>query len=75
MYIAEISPANKRGRFVAITQFNVIFGILMAYVSNYIVGGLDLGVQERRWMFGGEAFPELALFLLPFLTPPSTRWQ
>jgi len=69
MYIAEISPANKRGRFVAITQFNVIFGILMAYVSNYIVGGLDLGALEWRWMFGVEAFPALAFFLLLFLTP------
>ena len=74
MYIAEISPASKRGRFVAITQFNVIFGILMAYVSNYIVGGLDLGALEWRWMFGVEAFPALAFFLLLFLTPRSPRW-
>jgi sugar porter (SP) family MFS transporter len=74
MYIAEISPASIRGRFVAITQFNVIFGILLAYVSNYIVGSFDLGAIEWRWMFGVEAFPALAFFFLLFSTPRSPRW-
>jgi len=74
MYIAEISPASVRGRFVAITQFNVIFGILLAYVSNYIVGSFELGATEWRWMFGVEAFPALAFFILLFATPRSPRW-
>ena len=74
MYIAEISPASIRGRFVAITQFNVIFGILMAYVSNYIVGSFNLGIIEWRWMFGVEAFPAFAFFFLLFITPRSPRW-
>ena len=74
MYIAEISPAKVRGRFVAITQFNVIFGILLAYISNYIVGSFELGATEWRWMFGVEAFPALAFFLLLFSTPRSPRW-
>ena len=74
MYIAEISPASTRGRFVAITQFNVIFGILLAYVSNFIVGSFDLGAIEWRWMFGVEAFPALAFFFLLYCTPRSPRW-
>jgi len=74
MYIAEISPASVRGRFVAITQFNVIFGILLAYVSNFIVGSLGLGDMQWRWMFGVEAFPALAFFFLLFTVPRSPRW-
>jgi len=48
MYIAEISPAAKRGRLVALFQFNVIFGILLAYLSNYLLGLLSLGDVEWR---------------------------
>ena len=57
LYIAEISPAYHRGRMVAITQFNMVLGILLAYVSNYIIGGLHLGANEWRWMFGVMAAP------------------
>ena len=71
LYISEISPAYYRGRMVAITQFNVVFGILLAYLSNYLIGGLHLGAQEWRWMFGVEAVPALLFFLLIFLTPRS----
>ena len=74
LYIAEISPARYRGRMVAITQFNVVFGILLAYLSNYLIGGLHLGANEWRWMFGIMALPSLAFFLLIFLTPQSPRW-
>ena len=74
LYIAEISPARYRGRMVAITQFNVVLGILLAYLSNYLIGRLHLGPTEWRWMFGVEAFPALAFFLLIFLTPQSPRW-
>jgi SP family xylose:H+ symportor-like MFS transporter len=74
MYIAEISPARLRGRLVAVTQFNIVTGILLAYLSNYLVAGLDLGATEWRWMFGIEAFPAAAFFFLLFLTPASPRW-
>jgi len=49
MYIAEISPARFRGRLVAITQFNIVFGILVAYFSNYLIAQMDLGAMEWRW--------------------------
>ena len=74
MYIAEISPARLRGRLVAVTQFNIVLGILLAYFSNYLVAQLDLGATEWRWMFGVEAYPAAAFFLLLFLTPASPRW-
>ena len=74
LYIAEISPAYYRGRMVAITQFNVVFGILLAYLSNYLIGGLHLGANEWRWMFGIMAGPSALFFLLIFLTPQSPRW-
>jgi len=74
MYIAEISPARLRGRLVAVTQFNIVLGILLAYLSNYIIGRFNLGAVEWRWMFGVEAFPAVAFFALLFLTPQSPRW-
>ena len=74
MYIAEISPARLRGRLVAVTQFNIVLGMLFAFLSNYLLAGLDLGAREWRWMFGIEAVPAAAFFLLLFLTPPSPRW-
>ncbi len=74
MYIAEISPALYRGRLVAITQFNIVLGILLAYLSNYIIGSLNLGDTQCRWMFGVMAAPSLAFFFLLFLTPQSPRW-
>lgn len=74
MYIAEISPARLRGRLVAITQFNIVLGILLAYLSNYIIGKLNLGASEFRWMFGVMALPSAAFFVFLFLTPQSPRW-
>ncbi|UCF38622.1 MAG: sugar porter family MFS transporter [Acidobacteriota bacterium] len=74
MYIAEISPARYRGRLVAITQFNIVLGILLAFFSNYTIAGMNLGFVEWRWMFGVEAVPALAFFLLLFLNPNSPRW-
>ncbi len=73
-YIAEISPARLRGRLVAITQFNIVFGILLAFFSNYIITLLHLGAVEWRWMFGVEAFPAAAFFVLLFANPDSPRW-
>ncbi|MEN6497534.1 MAG: sugar porter family MFS transporter [Thermoguttaceae bacterium] len=74
MYIAEISPARYRGRLVAVTQFNIVFGILLAFLSNYLIAQLNLGQVEWRWMFGVEALPAAAFFFLLFLTPDSPRW-
>ncbi len=74
MYIAEISPARYRGRLVAMTQFNIVFGILLAFFSNFLITELGLGAVEWRWMFGVEVFPAVAFFFLLFLTPRSPRW-
>ncbi len=73
-YIAEISPARLRGRLVAITQFNIVFGILLAFLSNYIITRMHLGDVDWRWMFGVEAFPAAAFFFLLFANPESPRW-
>ena len=74
MYTAEISPARLRGRLVALTQFNIVLGILLAFLSNYLVAQCDLGETEWRWMFGVEAFPAFAFFFLLILIPRSPRW-
>jgi MFS family permease len=74
MYIAELSPARYRGRLVAVTQFNIVLGILLAFFSNYYIAGMDLGAIDWRWMFGVEAVPAIAFFLLLFLVPRSPRW-
>jgi MFS family permease len=52
VYIAELSPAAYRGRLVTITQLNIVLGILLAYLSNYLIGRMDQGEHEARWMFG-----------------------
>ena len=74
IYIAEMAPAKTRGCLVALMQFNIVSGILLAYLSNWIVGSLNLGSIEWRWMFGIEAFPALAFSLLMFGNPLSPRW-
>ena len=72
MYISEISPPTKRGRLVAMFQFNIVFGILIAYFSNYLLGGI--GDNAWRWMLGVQAIPSL-LFLVSILAiPESPRW-
>ncbi|MEW4565903.1 sugar porter family MFS transporter [Bremerella sp. JC770] len=74
MYTAEISTAKLRGRLVALTQFNICLGIMLAYVSNYAIAEIGLGASEWRWMFGVEAVPAAVFALLLFLTPRSPRW-
>jgi SP family xylose:H+ symportor-like MFS transporter len=74
MYIAEISPAKKRGFLVALAQFNIVFGILLAFISNYIITCFELGAVEWRWMFGVEAIPAALFFMLLFGNPCSPRW-
>lgn len=72
MYIAEISPAKIRGKMTAMFQFNVIFGILIAYISNFLLK--DTGDTPWRWMLGVGAFPAFIFFLLLFFTPESPRY-
>jgi len=74
LYIAEIAPAASRGRLVALSQFNVVLGILLAYLSNWLIGGMRAGGDAWRWMFAVEALPAAAFFGLLFLTPESPRW-
>jgi sugar porter (SP) family MFS transporter len=72
MYISEISPAASRGRLVALFQFNVVSGILIAYVSNYLLFGVS--DESWRWMLGVQAIPAALYFGLVFLVPESPRW-
>jgi sugar porter (SP) family MFS transporter len=74
MYIAEISPANWRGRLVGVFQFNVVFGILLAYFSNYLIGLMQFGLPEWRWMLGVAALPAVVFFLMLYNIPRSPRW-
>jgi SP family sugar porter-like MFS transporter len=87
MYIAEISPASMRGRFVAINQLTVVIGILAAQIVNWLIArGLPAeasaatlleswyGTAGWRWMFAAESVPAAAFFLLMFFVPESPRW-
>jgi sugar porter (SP) family MFS transporter len=74
MYIAEIAPAKWRGRLVGFFQFSVVFGILVAYFSNYLIGTLSLGDFEWRWKLGVSALPAALFFVLLFQIPRSPRW-
>lgn len=72
MYISEIAPAHRRGRLVALFQFNVVSGILIAFVSNYLLFGI--GDDAWRWMLGVQAIPSALYFALVFFVPESPRW-
>jgi MFS transporter, SP family, arabinose:H+ symporter len=74
MYIAEIAPADKRGRLVAFFQFNIVFGILLAYLSNFLVGQAEFGLTEWRWKLGVAAIPAALFFVTLFGIPQSPRW-
>lgn len=73
MYISEIAPAKNRGVLVALYQFNIVFGILMAYFSNYLIEMADMN-ESWRWMMGMEAIPALIYTLLSIKVPKSPRW-
>jgi sugar porter (SP) family MFS transporter len=75
VYIAELAPAKWRGRLVATFQFNVVFGIMLAYISNYLIRSMHLGAAEWRWQVGIATLPALAFFLLLFGIPRSPRWS
>jgi sugar porter (SP) family MFS transporter len=74
MYIAEIAPASWRGRLVGFFQFNVVLGIMLAYLSNYMIGLLQLGAAEWRWKLGVSAIPAGLFFGMLFGIPRSPRW-
>ncbi|HEV3197272.1 MAG TPA: sugar porter family MFS transporter [Bryobacteraceae bacterium] len=74
MYIAEIAPPKQRGRLVGFFQFNIVFGILLAYFSNYVVGTLGFGDLEWRWKLGVPAIPAALFLILLFTIPESPRW-
>ncbi|MEO6721528.1 MAG: sugar porter family MFS transporter [Ferruginibacter sp.] len=72
VYISEISPAKKRGSLVALFQFNVVFGILISYFSNYLIGTST--ETSWRWMLGIQAAPSLLFLVLVRLVPETPRW-
>ena len=74
MYIAEIAPADLRGRLVGFFQFNVVAGILVAYLSNYLIGVAAFGAEDWRWMLGVSGIPAVLFFLMLFTIPRSPRW-
>jgi sugar porter (SP) family MFS transporter len=71
-YISEIAPAKDRGRLVGLYQFNIVLGILIAFLSNYLLS--DVGVNAWRWMLGVQVFPSLIYTLMAFSIPESPRW-
>jgi SP family arabinose:H+ symporter-like MFS transporter len=73
LYIAEIAPPKKRGQLVALFQFNIVFGILVAYVSNYFFQKAGLP-DDWRWMLGVVGIPSLIFTCLTLLLSESPRW-
>jgi sugar porter (SP) family MFS transporter len=74
MYIAEIAPAKLRGRLVGLFQLNIVGGILVAYLSNYLIGLAGFGLSEWRWMLGISGAPALLFMAMLFTIPRSPRW-
>lgn len=72
LYISEISPASMRGWLAGLFQFNIVFGILLAFLSNSLLQGVS--ENDWRWMLGVEAIPAIAYTLFTFFIPESPRW-
>ncbi len=72
LYISEIAPPDRRGRLTGLFQFNIVLGILVAFLSNALLSGI--GENAWRWMLGVEAFPALLFTLLCLTIPESPRW-
>ncbi len=72
LYISEISPPAYRGRLAGMFQFNIVFGIIVAFASNYFLR--DVGENAWRWMLGVAAFPSLLYTVMCFGIPESPRW-
>ena len=75
VYIAELAPAKLRGRLVAAFQLNVVFGVMVAYISNYVIRTMHLGAAEWRWQVGIAAVPAVVFLALLFGIPRSPRWS
>lgn len=71
-YIAEIAPREHRGKLTGLYQFNIVFGVLVAFISNYFLSGI--GENAWRWMLGVEAIPAIAYTLYTLAIPESPRW-
>jgi SP family arabinose:H+ symporter-like MFS transporter len=71
-YVSEIAPAKDRGRLVSLYQFNIVLGILIAFLSNYLLK--DAGENAWRWMIGVMAFPAFFYTIIVFTIPESPRW-
>ena len=71
-YISEIAPAKDRGKLVGLYQFNIVFGILIAFFSNYLLN--NIGENAWRWMVGIEAFPAAIYTIFAITIPKSPRW-
>jgi sugar porter (SP) family MFS transporter len=72
LYIAEIAPPAYRGRLGGMFQFNIVFGIIIAFASNYLLK--DIGANAWRWMLGVAAFPSVVYTVMCFVIPESPRW-
>lgn len=74
MYIAEIAPTEWRGRLVGFFQVNIVVGILLAYMSNYVIATIHLGALEWRWQLGISGVPAALFLIALFAIPRSPRW-
>src|SRR5882762_7771508 len=74
VYIAELAPARIRGRLVGMFQINIVIGILLAYLSNFVIARQGLGATEWRWQFGVATLPAILFLVMLFGIPPSPRW-
>ena len=74
IYISEISSPKNRGSLGVLYQFSLVFGILIAFLSNYFLTGFQ-GGQDWRWMLGIEALPAVLYLLMTFRIPDTPRWQ
>ena len=74
MYVAEISPAAWRGRFVCFFQFNIVLGIVLAYCSNYWLDGMNWLLADWQWMIVAESVPAFLFTVLMFTISESPRW-
>jgi SP family arabinose:H+ symporter-like MFS transporter len=74
VYLAELAPAKWRGRMVGMFQINIVVGILLAYLSNYIITTLHLGTMQWRWEFGVAIVPSTLFLIMLYGIPRSSRW-
>jgi SP family arabinose:H+ symporter-like MFS transporter len=74
VYIAELAPAKWRGRMVGMFQINIVVGILLAYLSNYIITTRNLGAMQWRWEFGVAILPSILFLIMLYGIPRSSRW-